>query len=178
MKGRLLMFLLSAGLIVSCAPLSKETLRQADEKLTLREIQKDPQSYVGKTVLWGGVIVETTNKKNETLIKIMQTELDYEKRPKDLDKSAGRFLVRYLGFLDPAIYKQGREITAAGEVVGIEVLPLGTIQYVYPLIQAKEIHLWERRQEYGPLYYSPWYYYEPSLFLWHRHPFWRHPYGW
>jgi outer membrane lipoprotein len=178
MKRNFFLLLFFAGLMVSCAPLSQEILRQVDEGLTLREVQKDPHSYLGKIVLWGGVIVETTNKQNETLIKVMQTELGYEKRPMDLDKSAGRFLVRYFGFLDPAIFKQGREVTIAGEVMGKEVLPLGTIQYAYPVIQAKEIHLWEQQQEYRPLYYAPGYYYEPSIFLWHRYPYWRHPYGW
>lgn len=47
----------------------------------------------------------------ETVMKVRQTELDIEKRPQTLDRSAGRFLVKSAGFLDPEIYKEGREIT-------------------------------------------------------------------
>ncbi len=145
-------------------------MRQVDESLTFREVQKNPQPFVGKNVLWGGVIIETTNRKNETVIHVMQTELDYEKRPKNLDRSAGRFLVRYNGFLDPVIYSKAREITLAGEVVGEEVLPLGEIQYVYPIILAKEIHLWEKRTMITP-FYPPWYW-DSYPFWWYRYPYW------
>jgi outer membrane lipoprotein len=176
MKGWFLLIPLSAGLIISCAPVSKEIMHQVDPTLTFRDIQKDPDTYAGKTVLWGGVIVETSTRQQETLIKVRQTELDYQKRPTNLDHSLGRFLIRQAGFLDPAIYKEGREITVAGGVSGKEILPLGDSQYAYPVIQAKEIHLWERRSEYRPVY-PPWDY-DPYYFWWHRYPYWRHPYGW
>jgi len=164
MKSRVLIALLSAGFIVSCAPLSREIMSQVDETLTFQVAQKDPDRYIGKTVLWGGVITEITNKQNETDLNVRQAELDIEKRPKNLDRSAGRFIIRYAGFLDPAIYQAGREITVAGEVVGKEVLPLEKIQYSYPVILAKEIHLWERLQPVRPYY--PYYW----------DPFWG-PYG-
>ena len=176
MKGWLLLILLVVGPAVSCAPISKDIMYQVDTTLTFRDIQKDPDSYRGKTVLWGGVIVETNNKQQETLIKVRQTELDYQTRPIRLDRSLGRFLIRQAGFLDPAIFREGREITVAGEVTGKEVLPLGNSQYTYPVIGAKEIYLWDRRLEYRPIY-SPWYY-DPYYFWWHRHPYWRHPYAW
>jgi outer membrane lipoprotein len=150
------------GLMFSCAPLSKEIMSQVDETLTYQAVHADPLKYVGKTVLWGGVIIETVNKQGETVVKVRQTELDIEKRPINLDHSAGRFIVQSAGFLDPAIYQEGREITAAGVIAGQETLPLGNTHYSYPVIQAKEIHLWEKR---APLRYDdPWY--------------WGYPYGW
>ena len=167
-----------AALISSCVPLSKEVMRQVDESLTYRVVQKDSQKHVGRNVLWGGVILETTNKQGETTLQIRQTELDMEKRPKNLDSSAGRFIVRYAGFLDPAIYQAGREITVGGEVTGEEILPLGGIQYAYPVVLAKEIHLWEkidpRPYPYG--YYPPYWgpFWSP-----YGYPYWRHrPYYW
>jgi len=166
--------LFSAALVVSCAPFSQEMMRQVDESLTFREVQKDPQPFGGKTVLWGGVIVDTANRKDETLIHVMQTELDYEKRPKNLDSSGGRFLVRYNGFLDPVIYSKGREITVAGEVVGKDVLPLGAIQYAYPVLLAKEIRLWEKRPLIMPVY-PPWYW-DPYPYWWYRYPYWYRSY--
>ena len=163
MKRKFLLILCLAGVIVSCAPLSIEIMRQVDESLTYQVVQQDPQRYVGKTVLWGGVILETINKMDVTVMKVRQTELDFEKRPQHLDRSAGRFIVRSAGFLDPAIYKEGREITVAGEVAGKEVLPLGDALYSYPVILAKEIHLWEKRRPYDPYWwdYPYWWYGEP-----------------
>ena len=171
MKRKFLIILWSVGLIVSCAPLSKEIMRQVDESLTYQVVQQDPQQYAGKTVLWGGVIIETINKMGETVMVVRQTDLDIEKRPKDLDRSAGRFLVKSAGFLDPEIYKEGREITVGGEVAGKEVLPLGDTQYSYPVVIAKEIHLWEKRQLVRP--YDPYWWDYP--YGWYGYPHWRYP---
>jgi outer membrane lipoprotein len=158
MKKIFWVFFGMAIFISSCAPVSKEVMRQVDESVTYRAVQQDPQKYAGKTVLWGGVIIETTNRPGETILQVRQTELDIEKRPKNLDSSAGRFMVRHTGFLDPAIYQAGREVTVAGEIVGAEILPLGGIQYTFPVLQAKEIHLWEKID---PRYYYPYWYYPP-----------------
>jgi outer membrane lipoprotein len=174
---RNLLFLLAVAFMLSCAPLSKEVMRQVDEALTYPVVQKNPQDFLGKTVLWGGVIVKTTNRQEETILEVRQSELDMEKRPKNLDSSAGRFIVRQAGFLDPVIYKQGREITIAGEIAGKETLPLGGIQYTYPVILAKEIRLWEKID---PRRYP--YPYWDSPFFWgpYGYPYWRYrsPYWW
>ena len=173
--------LAAAGILVSCAPLSKEVMRQVDETLTYQTVQKNPQDFLGKTVLWGGVIVKTTTRQTETILEVRQSELDIEKRPKNLDSSAGRFIVRYDGFLDPVIYKEGREITVAGEIAGKESLPLGGIQYAYPVILAKEIHLWEKidplyyrypHWDYPP-YWGPYWYPYGYPYWRHRYPYWR-----
>ena len=155
MKREVLVILWVIGFMFSCTPFSTEMMRQVDETLTYRTVHSALDQYTGKTVLWGGVIIETTNKKGETVFKVRQTELDIEKRPKNVDRSEGRFIVRYAGFLDPAIYQEGREITAAGVVVGQETLPLGHTQYSYPVVQAREIHLWKKRKPVR--YYHPWY---------------------
>lgn len=179
MKKKFLLIFWLVGLIISCAPLSKEIMREVDESLTFQVVQQDPARFLGKVVLWGGVIIETINKKDETVLKVRQTELDIEKRPENLDRSAGRFLVKSAGFLDPEIYKEGREITVAGEVGGKEILPLADTQYSYPVILAKEIHLWEKRQlvsPYYPYYYPYWWHYP---YGWHGYPYgWYPPYYW
>jgi outer membrane lipoprotein len=174
---RNLLFLLAVVFMLSCAPLSKEVMRQVDEALTYPIVHKSPQDFLGKTVLWGGVIVKTTNRQRETILEIRQSELDVGKRPKNLDSSAGRFIVRQAGFLDPVIYKQGREITIAGEVAGKETLPLGGIQYTYPVILAKEIHLWEKID---PRRYPYPYWDYPFFWGPYGYPYWRYrsPYWW
>ena len=162
------------ALLCTCAPFSREIMRQVDPALIFAKVQQDPQLYIGKIVLWGGVIIETENRKDETLLKVLRTELDYEKRPLNPDRSAGRFIVRYAGFLDPAIYKQGREITVAGEVAGKEAIPIGEIMYTYPVILAKEIRLWEKGVESPPYGYPPWFW-GPYPYWYYRYPYWGYP---
>lgn len=170
MKKKMGIPILLGGVLfmTSCAPFSREIMERVDPSLTIREIQKNPQLSRGKMVLWGGVIAETVNQKNETVLKIIQTELDFQKRPVNPDKSSGRFIVQTPGFLDPAIYTQGRQITVLGEVVGKEVHPLGGIEYIYPVILAKEIQLWERAEVGYPIY--PSWYWGPYPYRWHRYP--------
>jgi outer membrane lipoprotein len=162
-------------LIAECSPFSKVVRQQVDERLTFTEVQRDPDRFIGKKVLWGGVIMETTNTQAGTLIKVRQANLDLETRPKNLDTSHGRFLVRYNGFLDPAIYVNGREITLAGEITGKEDIPLGETHYTYPVVRAEELHLWEKRQIYPYYnYYDPWFWnYYP--YPWFYGPY---PYRW
>ena len=141
--------------------MSQDIRRQADESASFSEIQKSPDRFRGTVVIWGGVIIETTNLKESTAIKVMQTALDFQRRPTNLDRSEGRFVIRVDRFLDPDIFRKGREITVGGPVAGYEVHPIGEIQYTYPVVQANELKIWEKRIDYPPYYYDPWYWGPP-----------------
>lgn len=150
-----LIILLAA--LTACAPMSQGIRRQADESAPFLEIQKNPDKFRGMVVIWGGVIIETTNLKESTAIKVMQTALDIQERPTNLDSSEGRFIILVDRFLDPDIFKKGRQVTVGGVIAGKETQPIGEIQYIYPLVQAKELKLWEQPLPYPPYYYDPWY---------------------
>ena len=170
----IVLWLALAVMPAACAPvISKELRMQVDEKLTFKEVLQDPENYKGKIVVWSGVIIETENQKDGTFIKVLQKPADPSGRPKDIDRSEGRFLAFNKDFLDEAIYAEGREITVGGEVLGKRVLPLDKIEYHYPLISVKEIYLWpilkqEPYYPYGyPYYpYPPWY----DPWWWHYPP--------
>ena len=164
--------------ILSCAPFSQEVMREVEKDIAFEDVLKDPGLFKGKVVLWGGVIIETVNRPDVTLIIVRQTELDFQKQPKEMDRSQGRFIVRYEGFLDPAIYSKDRELTVSGALAGREERLVGERRYVYPVIDARDIRLWEKRKE-GPYYYDPWYggpypYWGPYPYPygWRRYPYW------
>ena len=77
---------------------------------------------------------------------------------KDVDESEGRFLALNSGYLDVAIYNRGRKVTVAGEVQGKKIQRLGEIDYTYPLISAKGIHLWPVEKEDRFYFYPYWHY--------------------
>ena len=148
----------------SCAPVISKGLRgQVDKEIRFEEVIQDPDAYQGKIVLWGGVIIGAKNQRDGTLIEILRTTTDMRGRPKDLDRSQGRFLALYDGYLDVAIYAQGREVTVAGEIMGKRILPLDEIEYTYPVISVKEIHLWPLKRK-DRVYYP--------------YPYWHYPWGW
>jgi len=175
MKRKLLPVLLVLFLF-ACSPFSRQQLNLVDVTPPFQEIQKAPQKYINKTVLWGGQIIETDVRPDATFIKVVYKDLDYEKRPEEGDRSNGRFMVRYSGFLDPAIYKPGREISVIGAISGAVVQPVGELQYTYPVVESKQLHLWERRAKYRrPAYWDyPFmpFPYSSYPYLYNRPPYW------
>lgn len=183
MRKFLLLFI-SATLLSGCAHvISRDMLDQVDQEITFADLRNDPSRYRGKTVLLGGVIVDTFIEKNETLLEIYQTELDSISEPIDPDRSQGRFLAQYRGFMDSEIWRKGRKVTVAGIVEGEKTRKLENMDYRYPYLRVREIHLWEERTytnetypwcpwgPYGP--WSPWWdpFWYPS---WHPYPLYRH----
>lgn len=137
--------LLAAAIMViaGCSPpFPKELLEKVDGNITFAQVRKDPGPSVGKLLMLGGMIVEITNLKEGTRIEVLQKELDREGRPELTDATGGRFLVLTSQFLDGAVYHRGRMITVIGEVAPPVVLPLGAIEYRYPVLSARSLHLW------------------------------------
>jgi len=125
-------------------------------------------AFIGREVLWGGRIVRSVNREEGTLLEVLEQPLGSRGRPESGDRSAGRFLFLYPGYLETLIYSQGREVTVSGRLIGSRTLDLQEIEYTYPLITSEDIHLWEAEPEvirfehtypYGrpSTYPSPWY---------------------
>jgi outer membrane lipoprotein len=154
-----------------CASIiSKELRKNVSNELTLKEIIKEPDAHKGKIVLISGVILGSRNTREGTLIEILQKPADMAGRPKDVDESDGRFLALNDGYLDTVIYARGREALVAGEIKGIRTLPLDEIEYDYPLVIIREIHLFKPKKEKRFYTYPcyPYWYYPPRWY----YPYW------
>ena len=129
--------------IAGCSPpFPKDLLEKVEKNVPFSALQKDPEKYAGKLLMIGGIIVDTKTLKERTHIEVLQMTLDGEGRPELTDDTGGRFLVMTQQFLDGAVYHRGRLITVVGEVAAPQVLTLGEIAYLYPVITAKALHLW------------------------------------
>ena len=145
---------------------SKDILREVNGQITFAELLRAPEAYRGEMILLGGVIVKTENKREGTLLEVYQTALDRGDRPIKVDVSEGRFLALYHGLLDSAIYSRGRKVTLAGIVQGGQTQKLGEIDYRYPYLLIKEIHLWPEEPPPGYETY-PWGFRDPRwLYPW------------
>jgi outer membrane lipoprotein len=128
----------------ACAPpFSRSALDQVDRAITFNELRSDPDRYKGKWVMLAGVIVGTKNTQEGTFIEVLQRPMGRRGQPLDTDATEGRFIISTAQFLDAAVYDTGRLITVIGEVAGLNVKPLGEIEYRYPVVGAKELRLWE-----------------------------------
>jgi outer membrane lipoprotein len=162
-------------LIFGCAyPISKAVRQEAREGPTFSMVLQDPTAYVGSIVLWGGRIIETIPQSEGSEIIVLETPLDYLEEPEAAKYSRGRFIAKSSKLLDPEIYKKGRKITLAGEIVGKEKRPLGKAQYTYPVVMIKELYLWKKKRVYA---YPPYYWYGPYHFVLYPWPYdWYGPY--
>ena len=156
-------------MVAGCVHVISSDLRgKASPPVSLIQVAKNPEAYKGKWVVWGGEIIETVNLQDgSTEIEIFQRPLGWRDEPKQTVASEGRFLVLTDKYLDPYLYRKGRRITIAGEIVGEKIKPLGQMSYKYPIVSTSQIYLWQE------------YYYPPYPYYYYYDPWWPgYPYGW
>lgn len=128
-------------------------------------VTAEPTSHVGTRVRWGGHIVDVKNGLTATDVELVGRRLDNSGRPKHEDESAGRFIARYPGFLDPAIYEPERELTVAGPLTEPEQGKVGEHPYLFPVVAVESHYLWPKREPVAPYAYPyppyPYYPYYP-----------------
>jgi outer membrane lipoprotein len=164
--------LLSQGIYLGCAPvISKPALKDAEEP-PVEAVQKNPEAFKGKKVLWGGIILDVENLEETTVIEVFRTALGYTKKPTG-EVAGGRFLVSAAGYLDPIVYKPKSGITVAGTVKGVEVKKIGKMDYLYPVLTPLEMHVEEIEAPLYPAAPLPWPYYPYWPYYW---PYWPYPY--
>lgn len=157
--------------LAGCASVPQSLRGAPEQSPDVSLVRAAPESYRGITVRWGGVIVSVENGPRESVVEVVSRPLDRSSRPLESDETAGRFLARIGGFIDPVDYSAGREITVVGVVEGVEQHEIGTYPYRYPLVQTTAHYLWPLRPlpSPDPYYYSPfyhpWYPYGP-------YPYW------
>jgi outer membrane lipoprotein len=144
---------------------------------TLESVRENSEQYVGTQVRWGGTIARVENKETETWVEIVTRELRKSGQPIASDETKGRFIARINGFLDPAVYEEGRQLTVAGTLEEAVSSRIGQFTYLYPVVRVETFYLWEKEPDdiqyvpAPPWYYDPWYPYRHPYY-WYRPPYW------
>lgn len=152
---------------------------ELDRTLSFESLQNQPEDYKGRTIALGGIILEARNFKEGARLEILQLPLDRHDRPTTrLVDSKGRFMVHRSGFLETAIYKRGRYITVIGELTGTETQMIDEVEYIYPSLLSKHIHVWPEDQAYSSYPVAPYYppMVRPYPFAPYYDPWWRYRY--
>jgi outer membrane lipoprotein len=136
-------------LLASCASAPTFDTAGVDRSLTPQRVRTSPQSTTGKNVQWGGTIVRTTNLKDSTQIEVLAFPLDSDGRQRVDTTAQGRFILERAGYLEPADYAAGRQVTAVGTVTGTLADKVGEADYTYPMISARQLYLWSPERSYG-----------------------------
>ena len=106
-------------------------------------------------VRWGGEIIETQPREQQTCFFVLAEPLDSQARPERGGDGIGRFVACKQGFYDPEVFKKGRELTVTGTLNGTVQHKIGDYDYTYPKVEANNVYLWPKR----PLYVArpdPW----------------------
>jgi outer membrane lipoprotein len=107
-------------------------------------------------VRWGGEIIETQPREQQTCFFVLAEPLDSQARPERGGDSLGRFVACKQGFYDPEVFAKGRELTVTGMLAGTIQHKIGEFDYTYPKVEADNVYLWPRRPLYVQRPYDPW----------------------
>ena len=131
-----------ALLLAGCATGPRFDTRGVDRAVTPRQAVSEAASLQGRRVLWGGVVVNSTNLADATRIEVLAYPLDSSQEPNLDANPLGRFLAFKQGYLETADYSQGRRLTVIGTLSGVRRGKVGQANYDYPVISAEQIYLW------------------------------------
>jgi outer membrane lipoprotein len=168
---------------VSCSVISQQLKDESLPPTPFGELLQNIDEYTGETVILGGYVLEIENITDETIIRVLQAPLSFGDEPDSRDKTEGRFIVSYKGFLDPEVYSKNRRITVAGIIIGLQTEEIGSCPYACLKIESREIHIWPEYEYRDYFLYDDPFYYSPYSYPYRRYPYYLHspsysPYWW
>lgn len=141
MRYSMLPVLAAASLLAACATQPVVPLRGEYAPLTPRQAAETDAT--GRTVRWGGRIVQVEPRADSTCFEMVSSQLDANGRPQWRDDdTGGRFIACRTGFYDPAVFEVNREVTFTGRLSGHESRGIGGYSYRFPLLDADVVYLW------------------------------------
>ncbi len=121
-------------------PESMEPL--VDRTVSFQDLQASPDAYRGRLLVLGGEVLNAKRLKKSTQIELLQLPLEGGEEPSvDRQQSQGRFLALEK-VLDPATVVKGTRMTVVGEVAGSKTDRLDDVEYQYPTVIVKHLHVW------------------------------------
>jgi len=155
--------------------LPSELRKQIDSTVAFPDLQTSPSHYIGRMVMFSGIVLKTRLAKDHTEIEVLQLASGPGiPPPTDRTRSEGRFLAIEKTFIDPATMESGRPVTVVGTVNGAETRPLDDSDYTYPVIEITRLLDWST--SYGPdgPGFNPYGYYGG---YYQPYPYWGGAYG-
>ena len=159
-------------LLTGCSGLPSTMRDSSYLNINLATVKANIATYQNKPLRWGGTIINVVNEKDSSQIQVLYYPLSRYGSPRTDRTTEGRFAITSSKFLDPAIFKEGLEITVTGVLSGEIKQQIGKKLLTLPLLTVEKIHIWSDYNRVDDRYY-PQHYYYPSY---HFNPFYRHDY--
>ncbi|MCB1865264.1 MAG: Slp/YeaY family lipoprotein [Chromatiales bacterium] len=167
------------ALVGGCATAPPELGETPTDALELAAARAAPERFAGRAARWGGEILGVETLATRTRFEVLALPLHETGEPVPDSAGEGRFVAYVDGFLDPAVYRPGRDLTLIGAFSQIEHGQVGEHSYAYPVLIASRHYLWpEEPRHYardvdvhiGVGYgFYPFYFWAFDPFLWPYH---------
>lgn len=129
-------------MLTGCAVHPRPQALHVDSRLRPQDVLAHPQKSQGARVRWGGMVLNDKVGPVRSTLTILAYPLSRRGRPLLQRSSWGRFQAVAAGYLDPAVFAQGRLVTVVGAVGSTRTGLIGKARYVYPRIHILETHIW------------------------------------
>lgn len=162
LKHLMIVVVLGMGAMGGCAssPLEiSETLEnQLNPNLTFSQLLQDPQAHQGKMLVLGGEVLSAKRLPEGTQLEVLHLPLDKSRQPvATRTSSQGRFLAIEKNFLDPAMFPSNTHVTIVGKVTEPTPSKLDEMDYQYPTVVIRHLHVWKEQAMAGERNPGPWY---------------------
>jgi outer membrane lipoprotein len=125
--------------------LPSDVREQIDSTVAFADLAAAPSTYVGRTVMFSGIVLKAKRAKDRTEIEVLQLPAPSGGLPSDdRTRSEGRFLAVENKFLDPATIESGTPVTVVGDVKGGVTRSLDESEYTYPVIEITRLVDWNK----------------------------------
>jgi outer membrane lipoprotein len=135
--------------ITACATTPIFDTSSIDLSITPEQAANNAVTLEGSPLLWGGIIINSTNLKEETQLEVLAYPLDSKQKPDVEKQPLGRFLAIEPEYLETSIYSQGRSITVSGTLQINRIGRIGEAEYTYPVLKINQLQLWKSRGKSG-----------------------------
>lgn len=109
------------------------------------EVEKEPDSYRGQTVIWGGEVLDVSRRDENMRVEILHLPLDRTLRPVDAPTaSRGRFLAidPHGDINDASMLKKGTLVTVIGDIQGLVTTRLDQDTHETPALVIRDMTAW------------------------------------
>lgn len=137
------------AIITGCAVTPPFKLEGVNRTITPKEAATDFAKVKGQKVLWGGIIVNSTNTEQGTQFEILAYPLDSNYRPQTSQNTLGRFIAIADQYLETLDYAQGRLLSITGTLKETKAGKIGEAEYIYPVVAIDQQHLWQPESQFS-----------------------------
>lgn len=132
--------------LAACAPAPIYQSAPDAVAATPMQVAQAPERFVHGEVIWGGRVVGVKNLPDHSEIEVLAYPLDSSQRPRFGGGANGRFILTLPGYVEPMSYPGGAPITVRGQLAGSRAGKVGQADYVFPLVQAAQSHVWSSEE--------------------------------